>query len=135
MEAKYYKTNLAKTLFLSFSFMMLFTAFNSVQNQVAQQYSLLGYNSLGQVALMALYLTFGATSLISSQIANKFGFKTVFFVSGLGYNLFVALGFLVVHCKDRTSLHGFCQAGPIYTIIILGSMITGACAATIWVNE
>jgi hypothetical protein len=46
--------------------MLLFTAFNSTQNQVAPIYKSLNYDNLGVVSLMALYGCFGFVSFFSA---------------------------------------------------------------------
>ena len=66
MEQDHYRPSLFKSVFLAICFMLVFTAFNSAQNQVSTLYTDLHFNSLGNIALMALYLTFGFSCFIAT---------------------------------------------------------------------
>jgi hypothetical protein len=69
-------------------FMLMFTAFNSLQNMISSIYSHEGYTNLGQMSLFAIYLTFGATTLIASYVIEQHGYKRTMFLCSLGYALF-----------------------------------------------
>ena len=62
----------------------------------------------------------------------------MFIISGLGYNLFVGFGFLIVHCNPdeaKSDRPFFCDGGFVYPVIIVCSMICGVCAGMIWVAQ
>lgn len=89
-----------KVAYLALSFMTLFTAFNSAQNMVAMVYGELGpdFKYCGNIALFTLYIVFGFSCLFSPMVVAKYSFKLTFIISALGYNLWVAVGYLAVHC-------------------------------------
>jgi len=68
--------------------MIMFTSFNSLQNIVSKLYEEYHYANLGQVAIIGIYLTFAICTLFTSYIIKSFGYKTVMFVSSLGYAIF-----------------------------------------------
>lgn len=120
---------------LGFSFMMMFTAFNSLQNMISSLYEALGLGPLGQISLFCIYGAFGATTLISSFMIEKFGYKKIMFFSGLGYAFFELTGLLVTSCKNEDSYDGVCSEGFIYFIVLLGALVCGFSAALIWVSN
>lgn len=121
--------------FLGVSFMMMFTAFNSLQNMIAELYEELALGSLGQIALFCIYGSFGITTFISSFMIEKFGYKKTMFFSGLGYGFFELTGLLVTSCESAGSSTGVCSFGFIYFVVLLGAIVCGFCAALIWVTS
>jgi MFS family permease len=120
--------------FLGLSFMLMFTAFNSLQNMIAEIYDGLGLKSLGQIALFSIYGAFGITTFISSYLIEKFGYKKIMFFSGLGYGFFELTGLLVTSCGSANSQDGVCSTPFIYFVVLLGAVVCGFCASLIWVS-
>ncbi len=83
---------------LGLSFMMIYTAYNSLQNMISELYEELSLGSLGQIALFCIYGAFGFTTFISSFMIEKLGYKKIMFFCGLGYGLFEITGLLVTSC-------------------------------------
>lgn len=77
-----------RVAFLGVAFMIMFTAFNSLQNIVSKLYEDYGYGSLGQTAVLCLYFAFAACTFFSSFIIKSYGYKKVMFISSLGYAVF-----------------------------------------------
>jgi fucose permease len=46
------------------------------------------YHNLGQTALMFIYGAFGITTIFSSFIVKKLGYKKAMFFSSIGYAIF-----------------------------------------------
>ena len=73
----------ARVGFLGVVFMIMFTAFNSLQNIVSKIYNDYGYTNLGEVSILLLYFTFGATTLFTPFLIRKLGYKKVLFIREL----------------------------------------------------
>ena len=63
--------NFDRVTLASFSFLLLFTAFNSADNLAAKVLREDGFNSLGFYSMAALYLVFAITGFFSKVIVNK----------------------------------------------------------------
>src|SRR4051812_21956802 len=85
-----------RVAFLGFTFMLMFTAFNSLQNTVSTVYEDEGFTNLGKVSLLFLYFVFGATTFFTPFVIRKFGYNIVMFVSSLGYALYSLAGLIIV---------------------------------------
>jgi hypothetical protein len=68
--------------------MIMFTAFNSLQNSVSTIYEEYGFHNLGKYSLLFLYGVFGVSTFFTPFLIRKFGYKVVMFVSCLGYALY-----------------------------------------------
>lgn len=68
--------------------MIMFTSFNSLQNIVSKLYEEYEYDNLGQTALMFIYGALGVTTIFSSFIVKKLGYKKAMFFSSIGYVVF-----------------------------------------------
>jgi hypothetical protein len=68
--------------------MIMFTAFNSLQNIVSKVYKEYGYDSLGETSILFLYFVFGVSTFFTPFVIRKYGFKKVMFVSSLGYAVY-----------------------------------------------
>lgn len=115
--------------------MLIFTAFNSAQNMVAQVYANLGYDDLGNIALFTIYFIFSITSFFGSRLVQCATPKIVFFLSALGYNSFIFAGYIAVNCPEDNDdeLPKQCGKTVLYSYIIFTSVLLGFSAATIWV--
>jgi len=68
--------------------MIMFTSYNSLQNIVSKLYDEYNFKNMGQTAVMAIYAAFGVTTLFSSFIVKKLGYKKAMFFASLGYGIF-----------------------------------------------
>lgn len=66
------------------------------------------------------------------MVVAKYSFKLTFIVSALGYNLWVAVGYVAVHCPDHKSAF-WCNTAVVYSYIIIASACCGLAAAHIWI--
>lgn len=108
--------------------MIMFTSFNSLQNIVSKLYEEYEYNNLGQTALMFLYGAFGITTIFSSFIVKKLGYKKAMFFSSFGYVIFQAATLLVVANVDLPK-------SLVWVAIIFGAIICGISASVLWVAQ
>ena len=108
--------------------MIMFTSFNSLQNIVSKLYDEYNFNNMGQTAIMCIYGTFGVTSLFSSFIVKKLGYKKSMFLSALAYSIFEATGLVIV-----TGLG--IPPGFVWVIVSVGACICGMGASILWVAQ
>jgi MFS family permease len=106
----------------------MFTAFNSLQNIVSKLYEDYGYGSLGQAAVLCIYLSFATCTFFSSFVIKNYGYKKVMFVSSLGYAIFELAGLIIAMQFDIPKAVG-------WIIIIVGAVLCGASASVIWVAQ
>jgi fucose permease len=108
--------------------MIMFSSYNSLQNIVAKLYDDDGYNNMGRVLFICLYGMFGVTTVFSSFIVKKFGFKKSMFFASLGYAVFESMGLLIAAKVNMP--HAL-----VWVIEIAGAMLCGVCASVIWVAQ
>lgn len=108
--------------------MLMFTSFNSLQNIVSKLYEEYSYDNLGQTALMFIYGAFGITTVFSSFIVKKLGYKKAMFFSSIGYVVFEATTLLVVANADVAKEF-------VWFAIILGATVCGVSASVLWVAQ
>lgn len=108
--------------------MIMFTSFNSLQNIVSKLYEEYEYDNLGQTALMFIYGALGVTTIFSSFIVKKLGYKKAMFFSSIGYVVFQATTLLVVANVDLPK-------GLVWFSIITGATICGISASVLWVAQ
>lgn len=113
---------------LGIVFMLMFTAFNSLQNSVSVVYKNPGFESLGKVSLITLYGVFGICTFFTPFIIRKFGYKIVFLISALGYALYSLAGLIIVMWEDIPVWLG-------WFLVMLGACTCGASASSIWVAQ
>lgn len=68
--------------------MVMFTAFNSLQNITSRIYNQYGYDHLGETSILLLYFMFGVFTFVAPFIIKKLGYKKTMFLSSLGYGVF-----------------------------------------------
>lgn len=122
------KQQYSRIIFLGISFMIMFTSFNSLQNIVAKLYEEYHFNNMGQTAIMCIYGTFGVTSLFSSFIVKKLGYKKSMFLSALAYLVFEATGLIIVTDLDV-------PPWLVWTVVNVGACICGMGASILWVAQ
>ncbi len=117
-----------RVAFLGINFMLMFTAFNSLQNAVSVVFDDQGYNNLGKVSLLFLYFIFGVNTFFTPYIIRKFGYNIVLFVSSLGSALYSLAGLILVAWEDMPKPLG-------WFLVMLGAATCGASASAIWVAQ
>eukprot|EP01016_Furgasonia_blochmanni_P009054 TRINITY_DN13745_c0_g2_i3.p1 TRINITY_DN13745_c0_g2~~TRINITY_DN13745_c0_g2_i3.p1 ORF type:complete len:515 (+),score=117.20 TRINITY_DN13745_c0_g2_i3:1-1545(+) len=126
--------NIGKLIFLSFNFLILFTAFNSSQNIITKIYEQLGHQNLGRYSIVAIYVGLACSNIFLPSLVRKLGFRTSFFLSSIGYVLTLLAGIMTCSCerfKDRQLF--FCENATIlYAVNIATSLICGFAAAILW---
>ena len=106
----------------------MFTAFNSLQNSVSTIYDDYGYKNLGTASLLFLYFVFGVSTFFTPFIIRKWGYKTVMFVSSLGYALYELAGLII-------ALWDNCPKPLGWILVMFGAATCGASASMIWVAQ
>ena len=113
---------------LGVTFMIMFTAFNSLQNSVSTIFDDYGLDNLGKVSLLFLYGVFGVATFFTPFIIRKFGYKKVMFVSSLGYALYSLAGLIIALWEDIPK--------PLaWVFVMFGAGACGASASAIWVAQ
>ena len=114
--------------YLGISFMIMLTAFNSLQNIVSKLYEDYHYHNLGQASIIAIYLALGICTFFTSYFIKKFGYKTVLTVSSLGYAMFDVTGLIIALDLGLPNWLA-------WTMVLLGASICGTSASVIWVAQ
>lgn len=117
---------------LGVCFMLMFTAFNSLQNMIASIYAQMGYGTLGQISVFCIYGSFGVSTFFAAYVIERISYRKLMFLCSLGYSLFNLTGLYVSGCEGHKS--GMCSVGLVYAVVILFALLTGVCASFIWVH-
>ncbi|KAL4498497.1 hypothetical protein ABPG72_019615 [Tetrahymena utriculariae] len=123
-----------KVVYLSISFLILFTAYSSTQNIIGVLFKEQGYEQLGFTSLIFLYFSFAISTLFVNRIIKKYSYKTIFSLSSIGYTLLNISGIWVTMCKQEEKT-GICSNQLIYSITFIFSAFCGMSASTIWVAQ
>lgn len=108
--------------------MLMFTAFNSLQNSVSIIFKRPGFEVLGKISIVTIYSVFGICTFFTAFVIRKFGYKMVFLISAFGYALYSIAGLIVVMWEDI-------PVGLGWFLVMLGAFTTGAGASCIWVAQ
>lgn len=85
----------SRVAYLGVAFMIMFTAYNSLQNIVSRLYGEYGYTNLGTASIILLYFVLGSFTFLSPFIIRTFGFKKSMLISSLGYTIFEGAGMII----------------------------------------
>lgn len=127
--------NFDRVTMASFSFLLLFTAFNSADNLAAKVLREDGFNSLGFYSMAALYLVFAITGFFSKAIVNKISGhsqtkRLAMLIGGLCYFVRIICFLLPVYYSNH-------QESLSYTLVtiavVLSAMLNGFGAGILWV--
>jgi hypothetical protein len=75
-------------------FMLMFTAYNSLQNMISSIYSR-NHGSLGQISVFCIYGSFGVSNLFAAYVLERISYRKLMFFCSLGYSLFNMTGLYV----------------------------------------
>lgn len=117
-----------RTAYLGIAFMIMFTAFNSLQNIVSKIYEDYGYHNLGTTSLIVVYGVFGAFTFFAPFVIRLLGFKKSMFVSCIGYALYETAGLIIAFWESAPKGLG-------WFFVIIGAIFCGASASVIWVAQ
>lgn len=117
-----------RTAYLGVAFMIMFTAFNSLQNIVSKIYSDYGYDNLGTASVLLLYFVYGAFTFVAPFLIRNLGYKKSMFLSSLGYGIFEGAGLIIALWSDIPSILG-------WIFVMVGAVFCGAGASVIWVAQ
>ena len=117
-----------RVAYLGIAFMIMFTAYNSLQNIVSRLYGEYGYTNLGTASIILLYFILGSFTFFSPFIIRTFGFKKSMFISSLGYAIFEGAGMIIALTPSLPQ--------PVGRILVMtGAVFCGASASVIWVAQ
>ena len=77
--------NNGKVIYLGVVFMLLYSAFNPVQNLMSMLFQQIGEEYLGIFALLVLSQSFAIGSLLSPRLAPKLSFRSAFTLASLTF--------------------------------------------------
>jgi len=123
--------NFPKVLFLAVVFLIIFSAYNPVQNMVSMLFKQLGEAYLGIFAMVVVNQTYGIASFIVPVVGPKLSHRKVFIVCSGCFVLFIYIGKIISSCADDKSSF-ICQSYVIYSMMIAASIFTGFGLAFIW---
>lgn len=93
--------NLNRVVYISFGFLVLFTAFIACQNLTSKIMSDLGYSSLGTVNIAVIYLAFAMSSTLASTVITKLGVRCTLTVSSFTYVTWILSFILPAYKYER----------------------------------
>jgi hypothetical protein len=117
-----------RTAYLGVAFMIMFTAFNSLQNIVSKVYNDSGYKNLGTASVLLLYFVYGAFTFVAPFLIRVLGYKKSMFISSLGYGIFEGAGLIIALWSDMPNILG-------WIFVMIGAVFCGAGASVIWVAQ
>lgn len=117
--------------------MLLFCVFNTAQNLAAQVLADLGFGSLGNYSLAALYFMFSFCSFLATPIVNRCGERFCMTVGAMCYTLYTGAFILAAAPENYPSAAGSwaLSDGFIKFIIIICAAACGFGAAILWVAQ
>jgi hypothetical protein len=118
----------SRIAYLGVAFMIMFTAFHSLQNIVAKIYDDFGYKNMGTASIILLYFVYGSFTFFAPFIIRTLGYKKSMFISSLGYGLFEAAGLIIALWTDIPHALG-------WIFVMIGAVFCGAGASVIWVAQ
>lgn len=134
-------------LYISVSFLVLLTAFNSVQSLVVELYLQMGYRYLGKLNLFFYYLIFTISSFFAANLVQQWGFRASFFFGTLAMQGMYLVGLFMSYCvsplefsdvpqqdtSERKVPGGYCDNTlDIVLVNLLSYSLGGAASAVMW---
>ena len=132
MEPLSRKNQYISVVILGVCFLLMFTAFNSLQNMISSIYEQMGFGTLGLISVFCIYGTFGVGTFFSAYVIERMSYRKLMFLCSLGYFLFNMTGVYVSECEGH--LTGICSEWLVYVVVIIFALLTGVCASFIWVH-
>jgi fucose permease len=108
--------------------MIMFSSYNSMQNILAKLYDDEGYTNMGRILFICVYGGLGITTIFSSFIVKRLGYRKARFFASLGYAVFECAGILVAGKVEIAK-------GFVWFLLIVTACICGICASVIWVAQ
>ena len=125
--------HIGKVFYIGLCFLVLLTAFNSVQGLIAEIYTQLGYPKLGKVSLLGLYGMFFLSVFFTPGLIKNWNYKSGIVVGSFGYIFSMIAGAITVSCEDEE--HFWCKSPAfINASNIIGSMLNGLTAPILWLS-
>ena len=72
-------------LILSFSFLLQFTAYLTIQNRLTTVFNDLNYNDLGSYIIGIIYVSFALSNMLAPKIIVKLRYRKTMILGSLGY--------------------------------------------------
>lgn len=126
--------NLGKVVFLSLVLMFYFSAVNSGLGIISQIFDQRKYKNLGNISVFTIFLFSALNNFLAPTYIQKYTFICLFFISSLGYIVFLSEGILVCSCEDEYT-YGFCRKYLLYPLVVIGSAIAGFLASILFISQ
>eukprot|EP01017_Pseudomicrothorax_dubius_P039759 TRINITY_DN613_c0_g1_i1.p1 TRINITY_DN613_c0_g1~~TRINITY_DN613_c0_g1_i1.p1 ORF type:complete len:256 (+),score=33.78 TRINITY_DN613_c0_g1_i1:115-882(+) len=124
---------LGKLVFISLVFLIMFTAFNSIQNLVSEIYEQSGYDNLGRICLFTFNTAFCIGSFATARIVKRLGLSPSIFFATLPYLLASVSGIFMSACMNSKPVPAYCESPPIViTFHIVAYFVVGLGSAILW---
>ena len=123
-------SNNGKVVYLGIVFMLLYTAFNPVQNLMSMLFKQIGEDYLGVFALLVLNQAFAIGSLLAPRLAPKLSYRNAFTLASFTFVLLIAVGKLASNCGGSKEF--ICQSRSLYVLMLIASVCTGIGSSLLW---
>ena len=123
-----HKQKYFRVVYLGLCFMIMYVANNSVRIIISQAYREQGYDGLGQLSLIIVYLFYGAFTFIASPIIKRLNYKKSMFLSSIGFILYSLTGLILTYWPDIPHYVN-------WIIVIVGAALCGIAVSVIWVAK
>eukprot|EP01017_Pseudomicrothorax_dubius_P039763 TRINITY_DN613_c0_g1_i8.p1 TRINITY_DN613_c0_g1~~TRINITY_DN613_c0_g1_i8.p1 ORF type:complete len:245 (+),score=31.79 TRINITY_DN613_c0_g1_i8:237-971(+) len=111
-----------KLVFISLVFLIMFTAFNSIQN-----------DNLGRICLFTFNTAFCIGSFATARIVKRLGLSPSIFFATLPYLLASVSGIFMSACMNSKPVPAYCESPPIViTFHIVAYFVVGLGSAILW---
>lgn len=125
------RVNVIRVVHLALIFLLLFSAYNPVQNMISVLFTQIGEDYVGIFAMIIINQCNGLGNLVAPIIAPKFNYRDIFAASTVAFVTLISAGKMVSSCE----LHDpsfMCQTSVIYALMMAASIMTGFGMCFIW---
>lgn len=121
-----YYTNCGHVIYVSVTFFVFMTAFQTTRNQIEIETKDEHFGPLGAVSLALIYLTVMISSFFSALIVLSIGQRAAFLIAGVMYSIWVWSALMIVYDVNHYAT---------WVVICITSILNGFGAALLWVSQ
>lgn len=131
---KHKHASLIQVIFLGVLFLFCRTTFVSYSNMVSEIYHQEGYNYLGTLSVIGVWVGFGIINLFFAQnILQKISFKAALMICSLNFPIVTVTGLYGSACEGSDS--NLCHPALVYFVVILCSLVCGSMGSVLWMSQ